>query len=224
MAKHKYLNLNMGLVEENFIVINRKDISLWKSRGFEPIRRYPIFLHKPKLSEKIMLGKPLNINQFGVDSLKNSKISDICTFFGTYGMGGAGFVGFKLESYFGTRWLVYCIWSSGEHILLDNKILQCHPSFANWYKPWIDFNSQEKSLEDLKSFLKGLTIQDIQLSKEDLTIHLVDDKNTTHTIHTQKFSSKFPEQGGTSKKRKSFENGSMEGYWLVIYDGTDLRV
>lgn len=222
--RHKYLNLNMGLVEENFAIVNREEMNLWESRGFKKIRKYPIFHYTPNTSEVIMLGRPLNVREFGLENFKNSKIVDFCPHLGTYGMGGPGFAGFKLEGAFGERWLVYCIWSAGEHILLDNRILDCHPRFADTYRPWIDFDNQKKSLEELKQLLTGLMIQDIQLSTDELTITATDKNSVTHMIHTQKMSDKFPEQGGTGKRRKSYEDGSMEEYWLVIYDGTELSV
>lgn len=222
--KHKYLNLNMGLVKENFVIVKRKDIKLWQSRGFEKIRKYPIFHYIPKASEVIMLGRPLTIREFGLENLKNSKIVDFCVCLGTYGMGGPGFVGFKIQGNFDSRWLVYCIWAAGEHILLDDKILECHPMFADKYKPHINYDNQKESSDKLNKLLNNLTIREIELSKDKLTITLIDDNSVTHTVHTQKMSDRFPEQGGTKKKRKSYENGSMEEYWLVIYDGTELSV
>lgn len=224
MAKHKYLDLNLGIVKENFVVVNRKDIKLWKNRGFERIKRYPIFLYRPKLSEVVMLSKPLNINQFGIDSLKNSKIVDICTYLGTYGMGGPGFVGFKLQGYFGIRWLVYCIWSAGESILVDNRIMQCHPKYNEKYHPYIDIQKGESSLKDFKELINGWQIKDLILDDTNITITLLDNLKHEHTIFTAQFCNKFPEQGGTGKKRKSFENGKMSDYWLVIYDGSHLSV
>lgn len=222
--KHKYLNLNMGLVKENFAIVKRKDIKLWKSRGFEIIRRYPIFLYRRKISEVVMLGKPLTIDEFGLNKLKNSKIVDFSIMLGTYGMGGPGFVGFKLQGDFGSRWLVYCIWSAGEHILLDNRILECHEMFSKKYKPYIDFSNPEEYFNKLNELIKSLTIQDIQLSQDTLSINLIDNHSIPHTIHTKKASKMFPEQGGTEKKRNSYESGSMKDYWLVIYDNTELVV
>ncbi|MGN1411074.1 MAG: hypothetical protein ACI4WH_01010 [Oscillospiraceae bacterium] len=222
MAKHRYLNLNMGLVKENFIIIDKKDMPIWKERGFEPIRKYPIFGYRRKFSEITMLSKPLDINQFGVDSLKNSKIIDICPYFGTYGMGGPGFFGFKLESYFGIRWLVYCIWNSGESILIDDRIIECHPKYNHIYNPYIQ--NSEKSVNDLKDLLYDWRIKDISLTDTHLKILLLDKTLKEHTIYTSQVCDKFPEQGGTGKKRKSFEDGKMSDYWLVIYDGTELSV
>lgn len=224
MAKNRYLNLNMGLVKENFTIVQCKDIPLWKSRGFEKVRRYPIFRYIPKLSEVVMLSKPLNISQFGLDSIKSSVVVDIDLSIGTYGMGGAGFVGFKLQSYFGVRWLVYCIWSAGESILLDDKIIECHSKYQNRYNPYVSMDSWQNDVSSLKRLINGWKVQDIYLDDTTLEIILIDDKSNKHTIYTSQFCDKFPEQAGTDKKRKSFEDGTMQDYWLVIYDNTYLSV
>ena len=37
--KNKFLNLDMGLVNENYIIINNSDKELWQSRGFESVKK-----------------------------------------------------------------------------------------------------------------------------------------------------------------------------------------
>ena len=223
--KHPYLKLNMGLVNENFTVIKKEDLKLWEERGFQKIRKFPIFLYKPNPAEVIMLGKPLTISEFGTEQFIKSKILDYNLYFGTYGMGGAGFFGLKLEGAFGIRWLVYCIWSAGEHILLDNRIIECHPDFIENYHPWIIWGNNrheeyEKTCQALKKALSGLKIQNIDLQEHALKIQL----SGNHILETYQKSDKFPEQGGTRKKRLSYETGIMSDCWLVIYDNTDLTV
>jgi len=223
--KHPYLNLNMGLVKENFIIIKKTDQKLWEERGFQKIRKYPIFRYKPKPAEVIMLGRPMTISEFSAENLIHSEILDYTLYLGSYGMGGAGFFGLKLKGSFGIRRLVYCIWSSGEHILLDDKIIECHPQFIEIYHPWIVWGNgmheeYEKTSRNLKNFLSGLEIQEISLQEHALKIQL----SGNHRIETYQKSEKFPEQAGTGRKRLSYETGTMSDYWLVIYDETDLRV
>ena len=221
--KHPYLKLNMGLVNENFTVIKKKDLKLWEERGFQKIRKFPIFLYKPNPAEVIMLGKPLTISEFGTENLIHSKISDYTPYMGTYGMGGAGFFGLKLEGAFGIRWLVYCIWSAGEHILLDDKIIECHSDFWEKYHPWLTNGTRqeyEQTHENFKNLLSGLEILNIDLQEHALKIRL----SGNHVLETYQKSDKFPEQAGTGKKRLSYETGIMSDCWLVIYDETDLTV
>jgi len=224
LFKHPYLNLNVGLVKENFVIVKKDDENLWKARGFKSIRKYPIFRYKSDPSKIIMLGVPLSIEAFGTEVLKNSRIVEVCACCGTYGMGGPGFFGLKLEGEYGTRWLTYCIWSAGEHVLFDDSILECHPKYAEKYAPLIVFDDYLNSLSKLKEMLSDMTIKEVALSKESIEIMLVDSHDKLHCIKSYKYSDKFPEQGGTGKKRNSFEDGKMSDYWLVTYDETHLKV
>lgn len=220
--KHPFLELNMGLVKENFVIVKRTDLKLWEERGFQKIQKYPIFHYRPNPMESIMLGKPLTIQEFTPEMLIGSKIIDYCNYLGTYGMGGPGFFGLKLCGEFGIRWLVYCIWSAGEHILLDDRVIACYPDFIRKYHPWIeegDF-AYELTSKNLKKILYNKVIADIEVQEHALKIQL----SGGHILETFRKSDKFPEQGGTRKKRVSYESGVMADYWLVIYDETHLMV
>lgn len=221
--RHNFLNLDMGLVEENFVIVDRKDKKLWEERGFKRIWRYPIFHYTPNFRQVIMLGRPDTINEFGTDRLKGAVITDICRFLGTYGMGGPGFFGFKLEGAFETRWLVFCIWSAGEHILLDDRVLECYPSFNSIYHPWIK-NGIKNPEQPLRELLIGSVIDSVELEDNSIAVSLTDKNGGKHTLNSFDQSDKFPEQGGTKKKRHSYTKGVMSDYWLVIYDRTELSV
>ena len=224
LFKHRFLNLNLGLVKENFAVVKRSDKNLWKARGFKKIHKYPIFKYTPNSSEIIMLGIPSSIEEFGYETLKNSHIVDVSTSCGTYGMGGPGFFGLKLQGEYGTRWLTYCIHFASTHILFDDNILECHPDYAEKYTPLITFNDHSKSLAKFKMLLSGMTIKEVAVSKESIQIMLVDSYEKLHSIKSYKYSDKFPEQGETGKKGNSFETGEMKDYWLITYDETHLKV
>lgn len=224
LFKHKYLDLHLGLIKENFVVTEKENMKLWKARGFKKIRKYPIFHHKDMSGKVIMLGVPLNIEQFGAENLINSKIIDVSTLCGTYGMGGPGFFCLTLLGDYGTRCLTYCIWASGQHILFDDNILECHPNYAQQYHPIIDFDDYSNSLKKLKTMLMDMSIKDILLSDDKFEMQLTCSNGMIHTLKTYKFSDKFPEQGGTGKKRNSFETGEMKDYWLVTFNETHLRV
>ena len=222
--KHKFLDLNLGQVKENFVIVKKENKKVWEDRGFKRIRKYPIFHYKPNPYEIIMLGVPLNIEEFGKDNFSGSNILDVCTCCGTYGMGGPGFFGIKLQGDYGTRWLTYCIWSAGEHVLFDDRILECHDNYEKQYNPLISFDDYSNSLKALKETLSDMTIQKIHVSKDFFEIELIDSKSETHLIQSYKFSDKVPEQGGTGKKRNSYETGEMKDYLLVTYEETHLKV
>ncbi len=220
--KNKFLKLNMGLVNENFAIVKLKDIKLWRKRGFKYIMFYPIFGYIPKPTEIIMLGKPQKIKEFGLEKFKGCKIIDICTCCGTYVMGGPGFVGFKLQGDSGIRWLTYCVWSAGFKILYDNRVLESNSDDAKYYKPWINPDDTENSQKALKQALSDITIQEIKLSDNELTITMLDSSANPHQIYACKKSNKFPPLG--SKKGNAYDNGTIGDYWLVSYDGSEFKI
>ncbi|MBQ9083474.1 MAG: hypothetical protein IJY28_08250 [Clostridia bacterium] len=222
--KHEFLDLNLGLVKENFAVVSRKDRKLWEARGFTKIRKYPLFDYRPSLSEIVMLGMPLNIEQFGAANFAGSRITDLCPFCGTYGMGGPGFFGIKLEGNFGVRWLTYCIWSAGEHLLLDGRVLECHPRYSSQYQPLLSPDDYSGSLQSLKEAVTGMTIESIRVSADTFELRCIDANAHVHTLQSYKFSDAFPERSGTGQKRPSFTTGEMKDWWLVTYDETHLMV
>ena len=222
--RHKYLDLGLGLVKENYTVCKLSDIPLWESRGFSRIRKYPIFRYSPKPSEAIMLSRPQNVSEFGTEKLIGCPVYDMSPYLGTYGMGGPGFFGIGFDCGGVKMRLVFCIWSAAEHMLLDDRVIQCYPDFAEKYRPWTDPYDQAGSLERLKDSVFGnAIIRDIKLSAHSFGLTLEKD-GEKHILFTEKYSERFPEQGGTGKKRNSYDKGEMKDCWLVIYDGTELCV
>lgn len=224
LFKHPFLNLNLGLIKENFVVVKRTDKKLWEKRGFRRIHKYPIFRYIPNPLKIIMLGIPSKIEEFGIEKLKNSRIIDVCMFCGTYGMGGPGFFGLKLQGEYGIRWLNYCIWAASEHILYDDKVLRCFPDYEKIYKPLILNDDFLNTFAKFKDLLSDMTIKEVLLSKDCIEIVLIDSHKAEHSLQSYKFSEKFPEQGGTQKKRNSYDTGEMKDYWFITYDETVLKV
>ncbi len=224
LFKHQFLNLNIGLVKENFAVVKKSEKALWEARGFKKIHKYPIYGYKPNSSEIIMLGVPTSIEEFGYKALKNSHIIDVCTCYGTYGMGGPGFFGLKLQGEYGVRWLTYCIWVASQHILFDDTVLECHPKYEKTYSPFISSENYSNDLQRFKELLFEMVIKEIVVLEESIEIILIDNHGLLHSVKSYKYSNKFPEQGGTGMKRNSFETGEMKDYWLITYDETDLMV
>lgn len=222
--KNPFLNLGMGLVSENYVIAENSDTRLWEQRGFKKIKKYPLFGYEPCPDESIMLGKPLYIEEFGITNFKSSKILEFSTCCGSYGMGGPGFFGIKFYGSYGIRWLIYCIWNAGEHILFNGRVIECHPLFMQKYNPWIGYNGYKEDKERLNKMLSGLIVSGIKLTDTEIIINLEDSSLQEYTICSYKYSDYFPEQGGTKKKRNSFDSGTMKDYWLVTYDGTVLSV
>lgn len=84
---------------------------------------------------------------------------------GTYGMGGPGFFGLRLDS----EWLVISLWGAGEWILVDDRLV-ADAFFAKYgrERPWTGEN--EDDLEALGPRIVGSTIVFLDVSRTKLEI------------------------------------------------------
>jgi hypothetical protein len=102
------------------------------------------------------------------------RVDEVCTYVGTYGMGGAGFFGLRLDR----EWLVVAIWGAGEWILANDRLIT--DTFASKYnrpRPWI---SGEE--DDLTGALVGRTIDEIAVGPHSLSMRIADVQLTIDEI------------------------------------------
>ena len=154
--KNIYLDLHMHNVSENYTITNLKQVRLWKSRGFEVVHGYRLPKQIRSPLQVTLLSKPLNIEQFGKHSLIGSKITEASINFGD------NFLGLKLNSYFGTRWLVYCSDCNSSRILLDSKKFNC--------------NTMDTLID--------CTLKDVLITNTKVVLTLLDIDGNTHTVRT----------------------------------------
>lgn len=187
IKKRNLKNLEMGLVKANFVCIHKKQKSLWVERGFEEQRNYPIFLHKLKRDETVMLGIPKTIIEFGINNFVNAKVLEASTCFGTYGMGGPGFFGLLCDTKQGHFELTLTIWGSGQYVMMDGRVIECHPVYIEQYNPWI-----QRTDKELNSILIGAVINSIELSAAECKMILKFIDNTEHEIVIYRYNKNLP--------------------------------
>lgn len=71
-------------------------------------------------------------------------VREICTYIGTYGMGGPGFFGLRLDN----EWLVISIWGAAEWLLVDDRLVM--DSYGEKYKrpaPWMATDADTLALD-----------------------------------------------------------------------------
>jgi len=57
------------------------------------------------------------------DAFRGRKVVAVHVCLGSYGMGGPGFLGFRVHTSHGRRWMVYRLWSAAEWLLLDGRLV-----------------------------------------------------------------------------------------------------
>lgn len=219
MKNRNLEDLEMGLVEANFICIDKNQKSLWEERGFEEQRDFPIFLSQLEDNETVMLGIPKTIIEFGLNNLIYAKVLEASTCLGTYGMGGPGFFGLLCDTKKGPFWLTLAIWCSGQYVMMDGRVIECHSDYSRQYNPWLN-----KEDDNLNSILAGSVINNINLSADECKIGLTFIDNSDHEIVIYRFSTHLPPMGNGSPRKPAFETGSLPDYLLVTYEGTVLQV
>ncbi len=72
-------------------------------------------------------------------SLVGRKIIDFSPHCGTYGQGGPGFAGFKLEALRDQpeEWLILCIWGAPSWLTVNGQWLEAHPEQYDIQRPLI---------------------------------------------------------------------------------------
>jgi hypothetical protein len=80
---------------------------------------------------------PPTIKKTGINRILNRKILDVVQYLGSYGMGGPGFFGIKLEKLkkYPEEWLVLRIWGGTNWLHFNGSIIECHPDQKIW-KPY----------------------------------------------------------------------------------------
>ena len=94
----------------------------------------------------------------GYQRILNRTITEVCNCMGTYGMGGPGFFGLKLEKLpkkYPEEWLVLRLWGADNWLHYNNKILDCHPNQHKDFKTVIKPDSYYTEIQKIydKTFI-----------------------------------------------------------------------
>ncbi|MEM7057727.1 MAG: hypothetical protein AAF557_09090 [Pseudomonadota bacterium] len=105
---------------------------------------------------------PFTPDPLDATSVVGCRIDEASSIVGTYGMGGPGFLGFRLDQ----DWLVIAIWGAGEWTLVNGKLVT--DIFHDQYDrpiPWISEDN-----DDLSPLIVGQMISDISVEPRSLRI------------------------------------------------------
>lgn len=105
----------------------------WLIKGWVELPAYRDFHYGVKKDQTVILGKPTTLRDVDVDLLIGKEIIAYNSYYGSYGMGGPGFLGFVFEDSHDI--LVYAVWGSAQYTLVDGRILACHPRHYQEFNP-----------------------------------------------------------------------------------------
>jgi hypothetical protein len=84
-------------------------------------------------------------------------------------MGGAGFFGLLLDN---SEFLTYAVWGAGNHIVIDNRYVECLPDSYDNTRPWFSNFGEGQTWDDLTTYIIESKIENIKLTKEYCNITL----------------------------------------------------
>lgn len=143
---------------------------------------------------------PPTIRKTGVERVIGRKVLQASCHLGSYGMGGPGFLGLKLEknSEHPDEWLVLCLWAADEWVSYDGESVF---AINKTYKTY----GQGKFLENIKSkVLKSFDIADksCKIMLDDTALEIAEDPKE-----------RLPH--GSGGYRTLMENDSLLDAWVV---------
>ncbi len=224
---HPYEALDLGLIRACSMIIPRAELASWLARGWVEVPDFHDFHYAPGPGETVIIVRPPRLSEIGVDCLIGRTIVDYGASYGTYGMGGPGFVGFVLSegASSGREVLVYAVWGAGGYTRIDGRVMECDPSFYDTVRPWVSnfADSEVGRWDDLAPLLPGCRIEAVDLGDEACRI-AISGESGPHRIELLRNDPGLPPFGGGSPRTDAFETGVI-GDTLVLHpEGTMLHV
>lgn len=141
---------------------------------------------------------PKTLREFGVERIINRKVLEWCGYLGSYGMGGPGFFGLRLESNttYRIEWLILILWGASEWILLDNQWVSSHPNQYHIQRPLLADGKDE-----VTGKIIGATISNTIIERNETFIYLQHNANE-HLLEVPSDYNRLPIYGGSLKPRK----------------------
>ncbi len=219
---HPYENLQMGLIKQYSLMIPKEQLGGWLERGWIEVPGFRHFHSAPRPNETFILGKPLTLLERGEKTLLGGRIVGYSTWYGTYGMGGPGFLGFEIEGEQKSKEqeenevLVYAVWYAGAYTLIDNRVVECHPRYYRDYHPWVSqfVDKDVPNWDDLTPALLGSRIVKIELHDSKFLLEATKGEKV-HQIEFLKNDARLPPLGGGGPRKDAFKSGVI-GQYLVF--------
>lgn len=226
--KHDYLNLGIGGIEQYCMVVADSTLDYWRNLGWltftevelpkgdeeawmlygDVEKNETLIFNKPTLSRDNTLSKIINLQVLGFSS-----------HLGTYGMGGPGFFGLFLNN---SEILTYAVWSAGEYVIIDGRVVECDSNLYSKVKPWFSntvSNGKKHDWDDLTNHISGSIIIDISLNHDTCTLILEKQCEPIEMLFVRN-DSRLPRKSG--RKRNAYNKGDISEYILFQHERVTL--
>lgn len=216
--KTPYPQLDMGLVKAYTLMIPKWQRDKFLQRGWTEASDFRQFHYHPSINETIMITKPKTLIDIGISDLIGQNVTNYATRYGSYGMGGPGFLGFKLsEQSDDDKILIYAVWGADEYTLIDGREIWCHPRYQDERNPWM------KNKDELDAVLIDSKIMHCDITDDQFLVH-IQQQRQDHLIEFVKNDDRLPKLGGGTDREDAFFNSSISEYILFKHSNAVLWV
>ena len=118
------------------------------------------------------------------------------------------------------EYLVAVVWGAGEYLLLDRRVIECHPDYYASYHPWIrdeprgggaKEGEEEGGANELEAVLVGATVSAAAIEDDRLRISLVQGE-IEHVLEFVKQDPRQPPLSHGQPRKAAFTAGSIADY------------
>lgn len=144
-------------------------------------------------------------------SLLGRKVISFSSSCGTYGQGGPGFVGFKLEAN-GTHpeeWLILCLWGAAYWLTVNGRWLGAHPDQYHIQKPMMS-DISGRNWDEFSPLVLGSVIDQFDVAEESCEIKIGD-----ACIVLSEDQDSRPPYPGTGLSRELAEEDDLRRAWIL---------
>jgi hypothetical protein len=214
-------DLNMGEIGRYAIFVPQEEVAAWIEKGWKEDPAFPVLFGR-SLPEGIVavFGKPKTILEVGTDEIVGRYITDYSPYYGSYGMGGPGFLGFTLsekpEMQASLFILVYAVDGAAQYTLLDDRIVQCSPSYYDTFHPWMSRYADEDipNWNDLTDVILSSVITNVYLEVDRCSITL-QQSGVEHMLEFVKNDTRLAPFGNGQPREDAFTSGTI-GDCLIV--------
>ncbi|MCA9902706.1 MAG: hypothetical protein KC547_02520 [Anaerolineae bacterium] len=221
-----YRDLDLGLIKAYSLIIPKGDIETFLAQGWREAPDFRDFHYRPNADETVMLTKPITLSESDTSVLIGQRITGFSTYYGSYGMGGPGFMGLSLSDQPPDHEVViYAVWGASEYTLLDEREIECHPRYYDERHPWRSLFADEDvpNWDELSPVLIGCQIESVELTQDHFALRL-NKESQSHLLEFVKNDPRLPDHGGGEPRRDAFKVGVIGDYIVFQHKNAILWV
>ena len=163
--------------------------------------------------------RPLRLRDAGKSRCLGRRVLRWSGNLGSYGMGGPGFFGLRLQrtKQYPEEWFAFTLWGATDWLLLNDCWFSAHPRYYEEQKPLYSNFGPDLSWDQATPLLKGTTLERINVGKNCFALQLAGPDFRTE-LAMPADSARLPKHGGFDEPRQWQSDESPLDAWVFFRD------